>query len=78
MIGNPRLRLEIIVKSLELESKSMSLESSWNRKHWICKTLELELESHDAGTGIRIKIFGQRWNRNQNWYHLLLEPELEL
>ena len=33
----------------------------------------LKSESHDAG--IRIKIFGQHWNRNQN--RLLLELDLE-
>ena len=35
------------------------------------------MEYHDAGRGIRIKIFGQRWNRNQNRNHLDLESELE-
>ena len=41
--------------------------------------LELELESHDAGIGIRVatKFFGKHYYRNQNWNHLLLESESE-
>ena len=52
----------------ELESKPGLLVSE----------LESELESHDAGIGIRVglRIFGKQWNQNRS--HLLLELESEL
>ena len=56
-----------MIPESESESKPGLLES------------ELELESHDAGIGIRVatKFFGKHYYRNQNRNHLLLELEPE-
>ena len=57
----------VMILVSESESKPGLLES------------ELESKSHHAGIGIRIiiKFFGKRWNRDQNWNHLLLESEMK-
>ena len=54
-----------MIPESESESKPGLLES------------ELELESHDAGIGIRVatKFFGKHYYRNQNRNHLLLKFE---